>query len=186
MRTSIAYILSIMCLFIMFLMCIRKFMVSTKKLQKSKSMNSRPYCIQLDSANVGRTLDLSRIFVKQDVDLASILPVPRRSILPFQTEQEDKDEEDRCISLANWQKLSFPTCNGIHEYEMIENGEYINSGFNRDVWALYDKGTAMAIKTLVFDHSFSRDMIDKQRIDALISERTTSSEHITSVYSYCE
>jgi hypothetical protein len=91
-----------------------------------------------------------------------------------------------CVPIVEWQEYSFPTCNILHEFPLV-NGEYINSGMNRDVWMLnHAHREYVAVKTLAMQHSFSRSMINEQRIDAIISERTTSSEFIVNIYAYCK
>mmetsp|Transcript_16878 Transcript_16878/g.31966 ORF Transcript_16878/g.31966 Transcript_16878/m.31966 type:complete len:240 (-) Transcript_16878:5253-5972(-) len=91
-----------------------------------------------------------------------------------------------CVPLVEWQEYSFPTCNILHEIHLM-SAEYTNSGMNRDVWMIKDANSEnVAMKTLAMQHSFSRSMINKQRIDAIVSERSTSLESIVNIFAYCK
>jgi hypothetical protein len=90
------------------------------------------------------------------------------------------------VPLVEWQEYSFPTCNILHEIHLM-SAEYTNSGMNRDVWMIKNANREnVAMKTLAMQHSFSRSMINKQRIDAIVSERSTSSDYIVDIYAYCK
>jgi hypothetical protein len=99
---------------------------------------------------------------------------------------EIQNKSTTCVPLVEWQELSFPTCNILHEINLM-TAEYTNSGMNRDVWMIKDAHRDnVAIKTLAKQHSFSPSMINKQRIDAIVSERSTSSAYIVNIYAYCK
>lgn len=102
------------------------------------------------------------------------------------TLSEIQSKATNCVPLVEWQEYSFPTCNILHEIHLM-SAEYTNSGMNRDVWMIKNANREnVAMKTLAMQHSFSRSMINKQRIDAIVSERSTSSDYIVDIYAYCK
>jgi len=173
---------------------------ANKSIQRSHKMLTKPRAIQLDGTGVLR-LDLSLILVVGIPNIVNSLPRQRRSITfaaPTQYEVEvisndddessgDDDDDVDCIPLVDWQEFVFPTCNKLHENEILPSGRYIDSGYNRDVWSFRDWDEEyMVLKTLAVKHPFTPFMIDLHRIDALISERSTASKYITNVYAYCK
>ncbi len=159
--------------------------------------DNQPRAVQL-YGNIALPLNLSLVVVDEIPDIENDLPTRRRSITlqkfvqriatsDDNGESDDDNDDEECVTLADWQQYVFPTCNKIHEHELVRKGWYINSGYNRDVWGLFDDwGEEIVLKTLAEKHPFSPFMIDLQRIDALISERTTASKYITNVYAYCK
>ncbi len=154
----------------------------------------KPHAVQIDGKDVHQ-LDLSQMKLNP-------WPGQRRSVgasaivldynLGIQTDHDDDESGDDddwgdCIPMVDWQEFVFPTCNKVHENDILGSGEYIDSGYNRDVWSLRDFGeTYIVLKTLSTKHPFTTYMINLQRIDALISERTTASKYITNIYAYCK
>ena len=189
------------CLLLLLLICVERTLCFTvnKSIQHSHKMLSKPRAIQLDGRSVLR-LDVSLILVDGIPNNENSFPIQRRSITyaaPPQYEvisndddegiNGDDDNDGDCIPLVDWQEFVFPTCNKLHENEILASGRYIDSGMNRDVWGLRDWGEEyIVLKTLAMRRPFTPHVIDLQRVDALISERSTASKYITNIYAYCK
>ena len=95
-----------------------------------------------------------------------------------------------CSSLYRWQDTSFPTCNSIHEIDLGQIMHlFIKQGGFRSVWKLsLSEGEMVALKTLILqkDDLFRFDVMHNQNVDALISEKLTSSEYIVNIFQYCK
>ena len=115
--------------------------------------------------------------------------------------QSDEFETSTCKAMFPWQLQSFPTCNSIHEIDMVHGSLrghdrrpydprlwLLTAGFWRDVWRL-DHSTwqdeRVVLKTLRYMHSVTQRNLDRNRRDALIMERLSQSPWILNVYSYC-
>jgi len=107
------------------------------------------------------------------------------------------EREDYCKPMYDWQEMSFPTCNKLHEHELtgtnFDNGSIhprgsilMNNGNFRDVWSISEfDGEERVIKTIREEYDFSRSDIEKERRDAVAMERLTSSLHIPNIFGYC-
>jgi serine/threonine protein kinase len=107
-----------------------------------------------------------------------------------------------CV-LSDWQKLSFPTCNRIHEIDLgselgihHNNGihsrqtrrRYIGSGLWRDVWRIpsHEGGEDyVVLKLMKGEHDVDSRNLDRHRRDAMTMERLTASRYIVSIYGHC-
>ena len=104
---------------------------------------------------------------------------------------------DECIQQYDWQLLSYPNCNTLHEielsYKQILNHEagFLDDGHYRDVWyvkenmPLSNKDNAIALKTLRYRHEIDSRNFDRNRRDALAMERLTFSKYVIDIYGYC-
>ena len=62
-----------------------------------------------------------------------------------------------------------------------------SGGTYRSVWEVRDSfNNSVALKTLQMKRSFSESNLDGQRLDAITSEKLTSSKYISDIYGYCE
>lgn len=106
---------------------------------------------------------------------------------------------------TEWQTLSFPNCNDIHEFDLREvlglrnrtnavRGQnktvndigYIGEGMWRIVWKVQARGqVVVALKTTKGEHEVDTRNLERHRRDALTMERLTSSPYIVSIYGYC-
>jgi hypothetical protein len=108
---------------------------------------------------------------------------------------------------TEWQTLSFPNCNAIHELDLREAlgfrrsrtkatkeqnttiddiGSYVGEGMWRTVWKVHDRGQAtLALKTMKGEHEWDHRNLERHRRDALTMERLTSSPYVMSIYGYC-
>lgn len=121
----------------------------------------------------------------------------RNSIKYNKAKVEDIDEK-YCKIANNWQKISSPTCNTIHENDMSsffnvqgkiveERLLLLDHGFFRDIWVFKDgnEKDATVLKTLRYAHELTERNFDRHRRDALVMDRLTASPHIAQIYSFC-
>ena len=96
--------------------------------------------------------------------------------------------EAPCDYQHDWQKTSFPQCNGIHE--SFGQGDpvpfLINNGGWVDIFAImeYD-GSMKVLKTKRYRHEFTDRNFDRYRRDALAMERLTSAPNVLNIYGFC-
>jgi len=99
---------------------------------------------------------------------------------------------------ADWQSLSFPNCNEIHEIDLEairsrqkagnETVGALSNGFWRTVWAVDPRPARtdlLALKIMKGEHDVDERNFDRHRRDALTMERLTSSPNIVDIFSYC-
>lgn len=107
---------------------------------------------------------------------------------------------DGCVR-PEWQELSFPNCNEMHEIDLLstlirsENGDtttdgigYLDSGLWRSVWAVDPRPVMrmpVVLKMMKQKHDVDQRNIDRHRRDALVMERLTYSPNVVDVYGYC-
>eukprot|EP00814_Leptocylindrus_danicus_P003558 CAMPEP_0116027462 /NCGR_PEP_ID=MMETSP0321-20121206/14663_1 /TAXON_ID=163516 /ORGANISM="Leptocylindrus danicus var. danicus, Strain B650" /LENGTH=507 /DNA_ID=CAMNT_0003500861 /DNA_START=231 /DNA_END=1754 /DNA_ORIENTATION=+ len=98
---------------------------------------------------------------------------------PFLTEE--------CQQSKDWQLTSFPSCNGVHEYDLFDvNTILINNGYWRDVWRVQDSmGNVEVLKMMRYAHEFEERNYDRHRRDAVAMERLTRSDHVVDIYGFC-
>jgi hypothetical protein len=105
-------------------------------------------------------------------------------------DQKQLKIEKNCSSYHPWQDISIPTCNNVHEIDLGQMMHvFIKGGGFRSVWKLsLSEGEAVALKTIILqkDRLFRYDVMQNQRLDALISEKLTSSEYILNIFQYCK
>ena len=106
--------------------------------------------------------------------------------------------EGDCIPMYKWQTSSFPSCNKLHEIDMLQfysndereevNIQLINAGYWRDVWIFHD-GDEMrsprVLKTLRYDHEWEERNYERHRRDAVAMERLSSSPYAVDIYGFC-
>ena len=97
---------------------------------------------------------------------------------------------DVCKPKHDWQSKSFPNCNMFHETHLSEMS-FITSGTLRSVFELSENIDGninkFVYKNLDYygKHNVDLKRVDQERKDALILERTTSSQYIPSIHAYC-
>jgi serine/threonine protein kinase len=106
---------------------------------------------------------------------------------PFETRE--------CKAQYSWQLTSHPTCNLLHEVDLLtlslnNKGAIVGKGYFRDVWGagttvLGNVTTRAALKTTRFEHILEPRMIHKHARDAMITERLTRSKLAIDIYGYC-
>jgi len=102
-----------------------------------------------------------------------------------------------CQAQYPWQLSVFPNCNSIHEMDMTRivspssHGgaiQPLNHGFWRDVWSrapTWPDQDPMVLKTMRFEHNVTGRNFDRNRRDALVTERLTKSTWILNGYGFC-
>lgn len=109
------------------------------------------------------------------------------------------DEDTGCPFIADWQRtIPNPTCNTLHEvgfHITVEENpikyrlEYLDEGGFKQVWLpLLENGdpAEFVLKITIFDdNDFSEDDLMGDQQDGLVMERNTASNHVLSMYSYC-
>ena len=98
------------------------------------------------------------------------------------------NEHSICEPLVPWENTISPNCNTLHEFNMME-AEMINHGYIRSVWQVQNghQHEQFALKTLMHnDRSFSKENMENQAQDAVISDQLTSSNFVANVYGYCK
>eukprot|EP00591_Stephanopyxis_turris_P007770 CAMPEP_0195522950 /NCGR_PEP_ID=MMETSP0794_2-20130614/21622_1 /TAXON_ID=515487 /ORGANISM="Stephanopyxis turris, Strain CCMP 815" /LENGTH=436 /DNA_ID=CAMNT_0040652833 /DNA_START=233 /DNA_END=1543 /DNA_ORIENTATION=- len=127
------------------------------------------------------------------------LPLEIRSV-----NNQDNGRSERCEFYKEWHSKSFPTCNVVHEVDFpsgVVRGsyggemnrkdlhiDYIMKGTTREAWKLHSGGNfdrPVAFKNIRFKKEYIKRMYEHQRIDALATERLTSSEHVIDMYGFC-
>jgi len=104
-----------------------------------------------------------------------------------------------CKAQHAWQLQTFPTCNPIHEIDMPSKSRrdpdqnqnqtitILNHGYWRDVWVMRKNShdNEVVLKTMRFMHNVTARNFDRNRRDALVMERLSSSRWVLDVYSFC-
>jgi Protein kinase domain len=109
------------------------------------------------------------------------------------TQRHDDDDKNKSPKSLRRRQSSLRD-NTINNKVMRPNHELVAHGYWRDTWLLrhplvVDHKTLelerIAFKTLRFDHAYSEIVYDKQRRDAVTSERVQFSDHTIHMYAYC-
>lgn len=105
------------------------------------------------------------------------------------TSSKSNNEDSICQPLVPWENTIRPNCNTLHEFNMME-AQIINHGYIRSVWKVRNgqqQHEQFALKTLMHnDRSFSKQNMENQAQDAVISDQLTSSDFVANVYGYCK
>jgi Protein kinase domain len=103
--------------------------------------------------------------------------------------QLDDDYQEHCVYMKEWQSMSYPTCNSVHELA-LDHGDL--TAFSEGGWRqVFDHsqtpGSVLKMLHLGPDEEFAFDLqaYEVHRVDAVISERLTSSPFVMDIYGYC-
>eukprot|EP00594_Rhizosolenia_setigera_P015829 CAMPEP_0178970126 /NCGR_PEP_ID=MMETSP0789-20121207/19317_1 /TAXON_ID=3005 /ORGANISM="Rhizosolenia setigera, Strain CCMP 1694" /LENGTH=402 /DNA_ID=CAMNT_0020656493 /DNA_START=579 /DNA_END=1787 /DNA_ORIENTATION=- len=132
---------------------------------------------------------------------------PERQKKLEQSRDYYKHEKDtwvttKCKPMEDWQLISFPTCNKLHELDLtsevshekkeglgLAESKIINHGYFRDVWRVKDTNPLFpqhtVLKTLRYEHKYIDRNYDRHRRDGVAMERLTFSPFILNIYGYC-
>lgn len=129
----------------------------------------------------------------------------------FQTDWDD----DCVLAAPEWQATFHPTCNLVHEFDLVSSppapksvekrkGRFDDDGSSRDTtsgrrvalvhsggswratWRVRQRGRrTLALKTLRLDRAFNAESFEHQRVDAVAMERLTASPHVVAEYAFC-
>ena len=124
----------------------------------------------------------------------------RDNSIDYKEGMADEFETEECKAQYDWQKASYPTCNSIHEMDLLSSLRYggqenhhddnhiqnslLTSGFFRDVW-LMDLHKRLVLKTLRYEKDFDKRNYDRHRRDVAAMQHLTKSKMIASVYGFC-
>ncbi|KAL9181740.1 hypothetical protein ACHAXT_012083 [Thalassiosira profunda] len=93
-----------------------------------------------------------------------------------------------CEPMYDWQMESFPNCNNFHEMD-VHNMRVINTGGSRIAMEMKQQLNGEEAKFVYKMSKYHKDITmkyaEEQRKDALVMERTSSSQFIPDVYGYC-
>jgi serine/threonine protein kinase len=117
-----------------------------------------------------------------------------------------------CVPMAEWQTKHFPTCNIVHEHDIVQGVrtvartrahkksndpkhdddlriELLGEGGMRLAWSASQHGSYVAekiiLKTLKWPRNYTASIYEHNRVDALVSERLTASPHVIDIYGFC-
>lgn len=115
-------------------------------------------------------------------------------------------EDGECKPMKEWQTTFHPTCNGVHEIDLIQQSQpdlagdfhlFGTKGYWRNAWKIdfscekmnvthvHNCDDTIVMKTLKFHHNFEDAHFEHNRIDAVAMERLTSSPHVINVFGFC-
>lgn len=105
--------------------------------------------------------------------------------------------QGECQPMADWQTAYHPSCNGLHEYDLMDVDEkavlFGKKGYWRHAWHLeqyhqqhhVQRKEDFVLKTLKYEHNFEDAHFEHDRIDAIAMEMLTSSPHVINIYGFC-
>lgn len=117
-------------------------------------------------------------------------------------ETREPFENAECVPMQKWQTTFNPSCNGMHELDLVRmedpdsNGSitlFGKKGYWRNAWSVdilgenrkRDDREKVVLKTLKYNHNFEDAHFEHDRIDAIAMERLTSSPHVINIYGFC-
>lgn len=92
---------------------------------------------------------------------------------------------DECVPQGAWQTASYPTCNLLHESNILDHTLLSLKGSWRSAWKVNTTEDLMALKLLHTHRNFTPDAYYAHRIDALAMERLTFSPYVVNVFAFC-
>lgn len=144
--------------------------------------------VNLTYTNVRRIKLSNKILKEEDSD------DEEGELIDWKAASIEVDSSNPCQPMYEWQTQSFPVCNNIHELDLgdardsLESGSrYVTAGGHRDLWeAKTTLNASVAMKTLRMHKDFDKSKYHQQNTDALIAERLTSSKYFADIYGYCK
>jgi len=105
---------------------------------------------------------------------------------------DDDPDADTCQPMHEWQTLSYPVCNHLHELDIHRSAvdaslQFINCGGDRCAfrYAESDRTKPLAIKMRKYRRDFSQSDFEASRIDGMSMERLSASPFVLTTYGYC-
>ena len=93
-----------------------------------------------------------------------------------------------CEPMAEWQLTSYPNCNSFHELDM-PHMRMINKGGSRIAFEMIQhldgEEHKFVYKTIKYLKDVTAKLVEEQRKDSIVLERTSSSEFIPDIHGYC-
>jgi len=131
------------------------------------------------------TLESPLLFEENPKTETFDIHIPVRNGLPLFNPEECAEP------MREWQDSFYPNCNLFHEidFENMHDDELklLGMGGARMVWKVNDlTGKGGALKTMIYKSAtFDQTKAEHTRIDAILSERLTSSPHVIDIYGVC-
>mmetsp|Transcript_20126 Transcript_20126/g.36377 ORF Transcript_20126/g.36377 Transcript_20126/m.36377 type:complete len:527 (+) Transcript_20126:219-1799(+) len=96
---------------------------------------------------------------------------------------------DVCIPMDDWQLKSYPNCNKFHELD-LQQLRMINKGGSRIAFELRQhleggEEAQFVYKTVKYTKEITMKLVEEQRKDSLVLERTSASQFIPDIHGYC-
>ena len=114
-------------------------------------------------------------------------------------EDDFQQGDESCVPMKDWQTTSFPTCNLVHEIDMLaginkDGVKYFGRGGMRLAWKVsqdfYDteelEKDQVILKTLKWQRNYTAQIYEHNHIDVLASERLTALPNMIDIYGYCD
>jgi serine/threonine protein kinase len=116
------------------------------------------------------------------------------------------DHDDKCVPMADWQSIFYPTCNEFHAFDttaafsdrdfwMISNKGYWRHAWeiveNRtkqwtnDLWDEYSHDSSIVLRTFKLEHAYEEGYFENNRVDAIAMERLTKSPYVINMFGFC-
>jgi serine/threonine protein kinase len=94
--------------------------------------------------------------------------------------------QESCVPMQEWQMAYYPNCNSLHSLDLTDLQQLLGVGSARMVWKLGGNDNSVALKTTKIHQVQARkSLYESWRIDALLSERLTSSPRVLDIYGHC-
>jgi serine/threonine protein kinase len=110
-----------------------------------------------------------------------------KNLAKFLVHQFEDEYQNHCVYMKDWQNTSYPTCNSVHELgmEAIDLKNLGKGGWRR-TWSHQQAPDAvLKLLHLEDEEEFDPRAFEVHRVDAVISQRLTSSPHVIDIYGYC-
>lgn len=93
--------------------------------------------------------------------------------------------QESCVPMQEWQMAYYPNCNSLHSLDLTDLQQLLGVGSARIVWKFGENDDSVALKTTKIQVQARKSLYESWRIDALLSERLTSSPRVLNVYGHC-
>lgn len=141
--------------------------------------------------------DKTQLYHTKSSDDASVSTSMERKIFP------NHETNENCVPMSEWQQLTYPTCNNVHESFGGANGlqddslRFLsNAGSWRDAWRYKadvphspdDKKQMtdnVILKTIKLHHPMEERYFEFSRVDALAMEQLTSNPYVMNIHDFC-
>lgn len=95
---------------------------------------------------------------------------------------------EECQPMADWQTHFYPSCNNLHEVEVVSSELVSLQGSWRSVWTVPsgEGDGKVVLKMLKFEkREFDHESYAYHTVDARVMERLTSSPYVVDIYGFC-
>lgn len=184
-------------------------MTAIRTSKQSADVRARLRNQEMSSGRIGRpsTIEQGGFWGQAQAKLQELMPINHSRPRKPKSRKKEALLAPGC-KRPEWQSLSFPNCNQIHEFNLQEDlglrrrgtplpkdhfnatmtdmFGYVGAGLWRTVWKVRGPGNVpVVIKMMKGEHDVDSRNMDRHRRDALSMERLTSSPNIVSIYGHC-